>query len=235
MSKKKRRVRTDDPVKCIAHSSRTGNPCKNPPMQGGNVCRMHGGAAAQVRRRAAERIALASDPAAAKLIAFMNDESVPHNVRLAAAKDLLDRAQVSGKTTVEIEVPAWQQILEGVVASVEPGVQMRPFAEAQGAPDPLVVAAERVEAERELARYQAEPHDADWSDAFAYGSEPPRPAPVQEPATPMRNGADRPPPEHPLPERRRIEPDDPDYWAVPRTYRPTPRQPSKGRIAGRRR
>jgi hypothetical protein len=233
--KRRKRVRVEEPVRCIAHSSRTGLPCKKWPMKGQNVCRNHGGAAPAARRRAAERIALASDKAAAQLIAFMNDESVPHNVRLAAAKDLLDRAQVSGKQTVELEIPAWQQILEGVVATVEPGAPMRQFAEAQPAPDPLVVEAERVEAERELARYQAEPHDADWSDGFAYGSEPPRRAPAQEPAEPMRNGADRPPPAHPLPERRRIEPDDPDYWVVPRTYTPSARPPRKGRIAGRRR
>lgn len=241
MGKKNKRVRTDDPVHCIAHSSRTGLPCKKWPMKGQNVCRMHGGAAGAARRRAAERIALASDKAAAQLFAFMNDESVPHNVRLAAAKDLLDRANVSGKTTVEIETPLWQELLSGIVATVptEGEAAMRPFAEGR---EPLVIEAERVsDAERdrelaeELARYQAAPHDEDWSDAFAYGSTPPRPAPVQEPAKPVRNGADRPPPEHPMPERRRIEPDDPDYWQVPRTYSPSPRPARKGRIAGRRR
>jgi hypothetical protein len=238
VKKRKKRVRTDDPVKCIAVSSRTGNPCKNAPMNGGNVCRMHGGAAPQVRRRAAERIALASDRAAAQLFAFMTDVTIPPAVRLAATKDLLDRAQVTGKTTVEIEVPVWQQILDGIVATVpmDGEASMRPFAEAR---DPLVIEAERADQEREmtdgLARYQAAPHDEDWSDDFAYGSEPPRPAPVQEPAMPTVNGDDRPPPAHPLPERRRIEPDDPDYWQVPRTYTPSPRPARKSRIAGRRR
>lgn len=221
---KKKRVRTDDPVKCIAHSSRTGQPCKNPPMQGGNVCRMHGGAAAQVRRRAAERIALASDGAAAHLIKWMQDDSVPYPVRVAAAKDLLDRAPVNGKQIIELEAPAWQQILDGIVATVEPGVEMRPFAEAQPQPDPLVVEAQRVDEE------EYTPDDSDWSHPEAYGHDlpttlphpkTPTKTPAHERAMPTVNGDDRPPPRHPMPERRRIEPED---------DRPRPRR----RVAGRR-
>jgi len=43
-------------VKCTAHSSRTGLPCKHYAIKGGTVCRTHGGAAPQVKRKAAERI-----------------------------------------------------------------------------------------------------------------------------------------------------------------------------------
>jgi hypothetical protein len=198
---------------------------------------MHGGAAPQVRRKAQERLALASDIVVVKLLALAFDSKTPDAVKLAAMKDVLDRAQVSGKTTIEVEVPAWQQLLDGIVATLptDGEAAMRPFAEAQPSPDPLVVEAERADQERELARYQSEPHDEDWSDDFAYGSERPAPAPPREPATPPSIGDDRPPPRHPLPERRRIEPDDPDYWAVPRTYTPSARPPRKGRVAGRRR
>jgi hypothetical protein len=197
---------------------------------------MHGGAAPQVRRKAQERLALASDIVVVKLLALAFDSKTPDAVKLAAMKDVLDRAQVSGKTTIEVEVPAWQQLLDGIVATLptEGETAMRPFAEAQPARDPLVIEAERADQERELARYQAEPHDRDWSDDFAYGSESPRPAPAQEPAEPTANGDDQPPPRHPLPERRRIEPGDDDYWQVPRTYTPTPRPARKGRVAGRR-
>nr|WP_278044340.1 HGGxSTG domain-containing protein [Blastococcus saxobsidens] len=230
-----------EPQKCVARK-KDGSPCMKSPIKGAAVCRMHGGAAPQVQRKAAERIAHASDVAVMKLLALMQDPDVPKAVQAAVARDLLDRANVTGKTTIEVEVPLWQQILDGVVATVPTDGEtaaMRPFAEGR---DPLVIEAERVsdtERERELAdelaRYQAAPHDEDWSDDFAYGSESPRPAPVQEPATPMRNGADRPPPAHPVPERRRIEPDDPDYWQVPRTYTPTTPPPRRGRVAGRRR
>ncbi len=194
------------------------------------MCRAHGGAAPQVQRKAQERIAHASDVAVMKLLALMQDPDVPKAVKAAVARDLLDRANVTGKTTVEIEVPLWQQVLDGIVATVptDGETPMRAFAEGQPALDPLVIQAERADQERELARYQTEPHDEDYSDPWAYGSEPPRPAPAQEPAMPTVNGDDRPPPRHPLPERRRIEPDDPDYWAVPRTYTPTPRRTPRG-------
>lgn len=41
---------------CRAHSSRTGQPCKNRPIIGGTVCKFHGGGSPQVKRKAAERI-----------------------------------------------------------------------------------------------------------------------------------------------------------------------------------
>lgn len=226
MGKKNKRVRPDDPVKCIAHSSRTGNPCQRPPMKGQNVCFHHGGAASAARRRAAERIALASDKAAAQLFAFMHDERVPHNVRLAAAKDLLDRANVIGKTTVEIELKPWEKLLQGadgidgIVATLPAGgdTAMRPFAESQSEEalqvaserfDAETVEAERAETAREMERYREANQDRS------------RPRPHEEPATPTLNGDDRPPPRHPTPGPRRIEPDD---------DRPRPRR----RVAGRR-
>lgn len=195
---KKNRVRTDDPVKCIAHSSQTGKPCKNPPMHGGNVCRMHGGSAQHVRRRAAERIALASDPAAAHLIKWMQDDAVPYPVRLAAAKDLLDRADVRGKTTVELEVPAWQQLLDGIVAELPADgapVGLREFH--HPGEDAVLVSSERAD----------EPYavdNADYGDVEAQGSDLPATwhPPTAEgahrraadkPARPV-NGDDRPPP-----------------------------------------
>lgn len=48
---------SDSGVKCSAHTS-SGRPCRNWAIQGATVCRMHGGSAPQVRRKAAERLAL---------------------------------------------------------------------------------------------------------------------------------------------------------------------------------
>ncbi len=42
--------------RCTA-TTRRGQPCANPPMVGALVCRMHGGAAGQVKRKAAVRVA----------------------------------------------------------------------------------------------------------------------------------------------------------------------------------
>lgn len=43
-------------AKCKAKARTTGNQCGNLPMQGQDICRMHGGAAAQNRAAAAERL-----------------------------------------------------------------------------------------------------------------------------------------------------------------------------------
>lgn len=47
---------------CSAKSARTGQPCKHWAIHGGAVCRTHGGAAPQVKRKAAERLADLIDP-----------------------------------------------------------------------------------------------------------------------------------------------------------------------------
>lgn len=43
--------------RCRAVSSRTGQPCRNPPVTGATVCRMHGGSAPQVKRAGQRRLA----------------------------------------------------------------------------------------------------------------------------------------------------------------------------------
>ncbi|WIB33924.1 HGGxSTG domain-containing protein [Curtobacterium sp. MCSS17_005] len=90
-------------TRCTARR-RNGEPCRNWAMLGTNVCRMHGGAAPQVRRRAQQRILEASDKAAARLVELMQDAKVPYAVQLAAARDLLDRAQLAGKQEIEMGV-----------------------------------------------------------------------------------------------------------------------------------
>jgi len=48
----------DDKQTCTATSKRTNERCKNYPAPGGIVCRFHGGATPQARRKAAVRLAL---------------------------------------------------------------------------------------------------------------------------------------------------------------------------------
>lgn len=96
---------------------RNGTPCGNPPMNGSTVCRMHGGAAPQVRRRAQQRLDESSDIAVLHILKIMRDESVPANVRLAAAKDVLDRSSIVGKQhlSVEVEVKPWEEHMSEVI------------------------------------------------------------------------------------------------------------------------
>ena len=124
-------------TRCSAHR-KNGAVCRNYAIRGGNVCRMHGGGAPQVRRRAQERILAAADGAAARLIEFMNDRRVPWPVRLTAARDLLDRAGLNPKTTVAVEVPVWARgmddlVVDGIVSQETPP----PTLSAHVAADPL--------------------------------------------------------------------------------------------------
>jgi len=105
---------------------KSGQPCRNYALRGGTVCRMHGGAAPQVRRAAAVRILMASDLAAARLVAMMQDKSLPAVVQLAAARDLLDRAGLTSKQeiAVDFQMSKWEEAANRVVRVVEEYVQI---------------------------------------------------------------------------------------------------------------
>jgi hypothetical protein len=69
-----------------------GGRCRREAEAGSVVCRLHGGAAPQVRRRAAERLIMSADHASQKLLEWLDDPEVPYRVRAEIAQDLLDRA-----------------------------------------------------------------------------------------------------------------------------------------------
>jgi hypothetical protein len=73
-----------------------GSRCKREAEDGAVVCDQHGGAAHQVRRRAAERLIMTADQAAQMLVRMMEDTEVPFGVRAKIAQDLLDRAGLVG-------------------------------------------------------------------------------------------------------------------------------------------
>ena len=107
------------PRRCKAHSSRTGEPCKLPPVKGSNVCRSHGGAAPQVKAKARQRIEDAADRMARELLKMATDDNVADSVKLAAIRDALDRAGLAARTAVEVEVgppKPYQAILESIEA-----------------------------------------------------------------------------------------------------------------------
>ncbi|MBF4512281.1 hypothetical protein ITJ66_07235 [Plantibacter sp. VKM Ac-2885] len=104
---------------CTARK-RSGQPCGNAPMLGSSVCRMHGGAAPQVKRRAQQRILEASDKAAFALVQMMQDVTIPPAVRVSAARDLLDRAGLVSKAelSVEVSVSKWDAIDAEILVDV---------------------------------------------------------------------------------------------------------------------
>lgn len=198
-----------EPQKCVARNRR-GDPCRLPPVKGAAVCHKHGGSAPQVKRKAAERIANASDVAAVKLVQLIQDPSVPYAIQLAAAKDLLDRAEVTGKAKVELEVKPWEELLSGIVADVPEGAPMREFPQlAEGTA--LVVDAERVDTYA--------PDDSDWSHPAASDAEPSPPQPSSPPPPRRVNGDER------LPQvRRRLDGED---YPLPPPYEPSYRPRSR--------
>lgn len=128
-------VRNPDRVTCKARSKRTGDPCNNPPVGGATVCRMHGGAAPQVRNAARVRLEMAADRMAKQLLKMAADDDVADSVKLAAIKDALDRAGLSAKTAVQVEVGPTKEYEEILTAAMTGGSRAESRA-ARGAEDP---------------------------------------------------------------------------------------------------
>ncbi|MCO4239569.1 hypothetical protein NG702_19530 [Pseudarthrobacter sp. MDT3-28] len=108
-------MKTDEPIqlqtRCTARR-KSGTECKNWAIRGGYVCRMHGGGAPQVKKKAAQRIAEAADDAAALLVQFMEDPKNDVKVRMQIAQDLLNRAGFVGKQSVDLTVSRFDELVE---------------------------------------------------------------------------------------------------------------------------
>lgn len=76
-------------ARCTA-TNRRGQRCGKPPIPGGTVCRMHGGAAPQVKQKAMERLMALQNPAIDRLSKLIDQEAFP-TVAYAASRDVLDR------------------------------------------------------------------------------------------------------------------------------------------------
>jgi hypothetical protein len=109
------------PVKCAARSSRTGEPCKNSPINGAAVCRWHGGAASQVVRVAKERLALGAGDAVSVLMAIMLNPKATDGDRLRAALALFDRVGLHPKAELDLDVKGWEEAIAAMVVDVDEG------------------------------------------------------------------------------------------------------------------
>jgi hypothetical protein len=88
-------------IRCNGHMVNGGR-CKREAEPGTVVCRLHGGAAPQVRKRAAERLIMSADHASQKLLEWLDDPEVPYRVRAEIAQDLLDRAGLASTQAIKI-------------------------------------------------------------------------------------------------------------------------------------
>ena len=105
-------------VKC-GRQTRDGTPCKNAPINGTNVCRMHGGAAPQVRRKAEERIEAAAYPAAVVMTELLGSDE--ESMRYKASADLMNRNGLGNKQEITLHVPLWQQGLGDILVDYDVG------------------------------------------------------------------------------------------------------------------
>ena len=102
-------VERRDPRRCTAHN-RAGAPCGKFSMRGQTVCRNHGGASPQAQAKAAEMVELAElrlrglAPVAVAELESLVTNATSEAVRLAAARDLVDRSV--GRATERIQVAA---------------------------------------------------------------------------------------------------------------------------------
>lgn len=104
--------------RCTAHSSRTGEQCRKWAVLGTEpgVCATHGASAPQVKRKARERVEMASNRLMGKLIEFAFDDTKPPATQLDAIKDSLNRAGLRPPAEVVLsqgEAP-WQEVFEGI-------------------------------------------------------------------------------------------------------------------------
>jgi hypothetical protein len=92
--------------RCRARSKQTGNPCKQPAIPGGTVCRYHGGSAPQVQQKALERLLALQHPAIDTLAFLMEQKQAFPSTAYAAARDVMDRTEGKAIERVQQDVAA---------------------------------------------------------------------------------------------------------------------------------
>lgn len=110
------------PKKCKAHSSQTGEPCKQYAIPGSTVCHWHGGNAPASRDAARRRLAALVPDAITGIeglagLRTLDEMAVKEEVRLRALQDLLDRAGLKPTDKLEVtETAVTNEALDEAIA-----------------------------------------------------------------------------------------------------------------------
>jgi hypothetical protein len=99
-----REERLAHPRVCKKHVASTGDPCPAFAIKGADYCVAHGGRTPGGKAAAQKRLLEAADSAAAVLVSIMTDQKASASDRRQAARDLLDRAGLSPRQVVEMDV-----------------------------------------------------------------------------------------------------------------------------------
>jgi len=90
---------------CTAMAKSTGKRCRCPAIPGGTVCRFHGGAASQVKRKAAERLREARDLSLLKFVEYLTGGKVDPKTTLEASLKLTELTEtLAGRVARREEV-----------------------------------------------------------------------------------------------------------------------------------
>lgn len=111
--------RGDPSRRCLAHR-KNGDQCRNWAIRGHHVCRYHGGAAPQTKAAAREYLELQALHNVRNNLQDLADNAESEQVRLSATNSALDRAGVSAKTAVAVEVDnaPWKELMGGDIVGV---------------------------------------------------------------------------------------------------------------------
>ncbi|MCA1586568.1 MAG: hypothetical protein LC791_17960 [Acidobacteria bacterium] len=100
--------------------NRQGARCQRAPILGGTVCHYHGGAAPQVQKAAALRMAELVDPAITRLAELMMQTEFP-STAYQAVRDVLDR----DRRDWDVHGERRQSVLRAGHACVSPGRKLQ--------------------------------------------------------------------------------------------------------------